>query len=291
MKTHTDKTKRTRTRTPNNPTTTAYRISDELWAVLEPLLPVHVNTHRFGGGRPRVPDRRCADAIFYVLRTGCQWQALDQTELCAHSTAHDRYQEWVQADVFLKLWQAGVSQFDELKGLDWAWLSMDGALTKAPLGGEETGPNPTDRGKSGVKRSLLNEGHGVPMGLAVAGANRTDMKLARPTLERVVIERPEPTPEHPQGMCLDAGYDYQAVRDLLDDFGFTAHIRSRGEEARELKEKAGSRARRWVVERGHSWMNRFRRIWIRWEKKPENYLGFLHFACALIAFRAAGLFG
>lgn len=291
MKTHTDKTKRTRTRTPNNKTTTAYRISDELWAVLEPLLPPHPNTHRFGGGRPRVPNRRCADAIFYVLRTGCQWQALDQTELCAHSTAHDRYQEWVQADVFLKLWQAGVSQFDDLKGLDWAWLSMDGALTKAPLGGEETGPNPTDRGKSGVKRSLLNEGHGVPMGLAVAGANRTDMKLARPTLESVVVERPEPTPDHPQGVCLDAGYDYQEVRDLLAAFGFTAHIRSRGEEARELKEKAGSRARRWVVERSHSWMNRFRRILIRWEKKPENYLGFLHFACALIAFRAAGLFG
>ncbi len=199
MKTHTDQTKRTRTRTPNNKTTTAYRISDELWAVLEPLLPPHPNTHRFGGGRPRVPERRCADAIFYALRTGCQWQALDQTDLCAHSTAHDRYQAWVQADVFLKLWQAGVTRFDELKGLDWAWLSMDGAITKAPLGGEETGPNPTDRGKSGVKRSLLNEGHGVPMGLAVAGTNRTDMKLARPTLERVVVERPEPTPEHPQG--------------------------------------------------------------------------------------------
>jgi putative transposase len=291
MKTHTDQTKRTRTRTPNNKTTTAYRISDELWTVLEPLLPPHPNTHRFGGGRPRVPERRCADAIFYVLRTGCQWQALDQTDLCAHSTAHDRYQAWVQADVFLKLWQAGVTRFDELKGLDWGWLSMDGAITKAPLGGEETGPNPTDRGKSGVKRSLLNEGHGVPMGLAVAGANRTDMKLARPTLERVVVERPEPTPEHPQGVCLDAGYDDQEVRDLLAAFGFTAHIRSRGEEARELKEKAGSRARRWVVERSHSWMNRFRRILIRWEKKPENYIGFLHFACALIAFRAAGLFG
>jgi putative transposase len=255
------------------------------------LLPPHPNTHRFGGGRPRVPERRCADAIFNVLRTGCQWQALDQTDLCAHSTAHNRYQAWVQADVFLKLWQAGVTRFDELKGLDGAWLSIDGAITKAPLGGEETGPNPTDRGKSGVKRSLLNEGHGVPMGLVVAGANRTDMKLARPTLERVVVERPEPTPEHPQGVCLDAGYDYQEVRDLLAVFGFTAHIRSRGEEARELKEKAGRRARRWVVERSHSWMNRFRRILIRWEKKPENYIGFLHFACALIAFRAAGLFG
>jgi transposase len=132
--------KRERERTPNNRTTTGFRISDKLWAQLQPLLPVHVNTHRFGGGRPRVPDRDCADAIFYVLRTGCQWQALDQTELCAHSTAHDRFQEWVKAAVFLKLWQAGVEQFDELYGIDWDWLSMDGAMTKAPLGGEKNRP-------------------------------------------------------------------------------------------------------------------------------------------------------
>ena len=103
--------------------------------MLEPLLPVHVNTHRFGGGRPRVPDRRCADAIFYVLRTGCQWAALDQTDLCPRSTAHDRFQEWAEGEVFLKLWEAGVQQFDELQGIEWEWLSMDGAMTKAPLGG------------------------------------------------------------------------------------------------------------------------------------------------------------
>jgi transposase len=111
-----EKTKRSRKRTPNNRTTTGFRISDELWAVLEPLLPIHVNIHRFGSGRPRVPDRDCADATFYVLRTGCQWQALDQTELCPHSTAHDRFQEWVQEGVFLKLWQAGLEQLEELKG-------------------------------------------------------------------------------------------------------------------------------------------------------------------------------
>lgn len=128
---------RTRVRTPNHRTTTGFRIADELWAVLAPLLPVRVNTHRFGGGRPRVPDRRCAEAIFYVLRTGCQWEALNQTELCAKSTAHDRFQEWVAADVFLNLWKAGVEQCDELQGIDWDWLSMDGAMTKAPLGGEK----------------------------------------------------------------------------------------------------------------------------------------------------------
>jgi putative transposase len=283
--------KRTRARTRNNPTTTGFRISDELWALLQPHLPVHVNTHRFGGGRPRVPDRPCADAIFFVLRTGCQWEALNQTELCAKSTAHDRFPAWVQAAVFLKLWQAGVEQFDELKGIDWAWLSMDGAMTKAPLAGEQTGPNPTDRAKSGVKRSLLTEGQGVPIGVAVAGANRPDMQLVRATIERIVVERPEVTDEQPQGMCLDKGYDYADVRAVLEEFGFTGHIRARGEEAKELAQEAGRKARRWVVERSHSWLNRFRRLLVRWDKKPDNYLGFLHFACALIAFRAAGLFG
>ena len=137
----------------------------------------------------------------------------------------------------------------------------------------------------------MTDGHGVPIGLAVAGANRHDMKLVRATIESIVVERPAPTDEQPQGMCLDKGYDFQEVRDILAEFGFTAHIRARGEEAKAIKREAGFRARRWVVERTHSWMNRFRRILIRWEKKPENYIAFLHFACALIAFRASGLFG
>jgi transposase len=129
------------------------------------------------------------------------------------------------------------------------------------------------------------------MGLALEGANRHDMKLLRPTIESIVVERPKPTEEQPQGRCLDKGYDYQQVRDILHEFGFTAHIRPRGEEAQALKREAGFKARRWVVERAHSWMNRFRRLLVRWDKKPENYLAFLHFACGLIAFRAAGLFG
>ncbi len=131
----------------------------------------------------------------------------------------------------------------------------------------------------------------MPIGLAVDGANRHDMKLVRTTVESIVVERPEVTEDEPQGMCLDKGYDYDEVREILDEFGFTAHIKARGEEAKELKQEAGKRARRWVVERSHSWLNRFRRILVRWDKKPENYLAFLHFACALIAFRAAGLFG
>jgi putative transposase len=125
----------------------------------------------------------------------------------------------------------------------------------------------------------------------VDGANRNDFKLARATIESVPIDQPDPTPEAPQGVCLDKGYDYREVRDLLAEFGFTAHIRARGEETQAIKQAAGYRARRWVVERTHSWMNRFRRILVRWEKKPANYLGLLHLVCALITYRAAGLLG
>jgi transposase len=131
----------------------------------------------------------------------------------------------------------------------------------------------------------------MPIGLAVDGANRHDMKLVRTTIEHIVVERPKPTARQPQGMCLDKGYDYEEVRAILQEFGFTAYIRARGEEARALACETGKKARRWVVERTHSWMNRFRRILARWDKKPEHYLAFLHFACALIACRAAGLFG
>ena len=131
----------------------------------------------------------------------------------------------------------------------------------------------------------------MPIGLAVDGANTHDMRLVRDTLASILVERPEPTRRKPQGLCLDKGYDYVDVREVLAEFGFTAHIHSRGEEAQAIKKQAGFKARRWVCERTHSWFNRFRRILIRWEKKPENYIGLLHLVCAIIAFRCAGLFG
>ena len=157
------------------------------------------------------------------------------------------------------------------------------------MGEKSTGPNPTDRGKGGTKRSLLTDGNGIPLGLAIDGANRNDFKMARETIEAIVIERPQPTEEEPQGMCLDKGYDYDEIRLLVTEFGFTAHIRARGEEAQAIKHEAGYKARRWVVERTHSWMNRFRRLLVRWEKKPQNYIAMLHIACAYITFKQAGI--
>jgi transposase len=151
------------------------------------------------------------------------------------------------------------------------------------------GKNPTDRGQIGTKRRGLTDGGGGPIGLAVEGANRHDFKMARATIESIAVERPEPAPETPQGLCLDKGYDDDEVRELLAEFGCTAHIRARGEEATALKQEAGFKARRWVVERTHRGMNRFRRILIRWDKKVRNYLGFLPLACAYITYRQSGL--
>lgn len=129
------------------------------------------------------------------------------------------------------------------------------------------------------------------MAVAVDGANRNDHKMARATLEQIEVKRPRPTERKPQHLCLDKGYDYPAVPALAREFKFTAHLRSRGEEAQGLKRKARAKARRWVVERTHSWMNRFRGILIRWNKKAVNYLGMLHLVLGLITLRAIGLSG
>ena len=182
---------------------------------------------------------------------------------------------------------------------------------------EGVGPNPTDRAKAGTKRSLLTDGAGIPVGLAIDGANRNDHRLMEQTLTCLPVARPQPTEEAPQGLCLDKGYDYDSVRELAAEFGFTLHLhppsspsiftlhlrtpsshsifalhlRTRGEEMQAIKKEAGHKARRWVVERTHSWMNRSRRLLIRWEKKAVNYLGFLHLVCAYITYKRMGLLG
>lgn len=159
-------------------------------------------------------------------------------------------------------------------------------MTKAPLGGEKTGKNPTDRAKSGVKRSLLTDGRGIPLAVTVEGANCHDKKMVEQTLHSLACERPTPSRFKVQHMCMDKGYDYPDTRALVTAHGYDVHIKARGEEVRRRLAIPRYRARRWVVERSHSWLNRFRRLLIRWEKKAANYLAMLHLACAIITFRA-----
>ena len=127
--------------------------------------------------------------------------------------------------------------------------------------------------------------------MVVSGANTHDKWLVEPTLDEIVVERPEPTRRKRQHFCADKGYDYADVRELVEEYGYTLHIKSRGQEAAERRTIPRYRARRWVVERTHSWLNRFRRLLTRWEKKAKNYLAMLHFACAWSTFRATDVFG
>jgi putative transposase len=263
-----------------------WRMPDWLWERIESLLPVPPS-HPLGCHRPRVPNRAAMDAILLVLRTGMQWNALDATGICSSSSAHRRFLEWERAGVFAEIWRQGLLEYDKTVGIDWEWLAADGAMTKAPLGGEKTGPNPTDRAKKGAKRSVLCEGAGVPIGLAHDGANRNDHKLLRDTLDSIPIERPAPTAEMPQGICLDRAYDNAESRDIAADYGLTPHIRTRGEELEAKARTPGWRARRWVVEACHSWINRHRALLVRWSKKDDNHLALLMLACGLIAFKKA----
>jgi len=138
-----------------------------------------------------------------------------------------------------------------------------------------------------AKRSVLAEGKGVPVGLAHEGANRNDHKLLKATLDSIPIERPEPSEQAPQGISLDKAYDNQESRELVAAYDLTPHIRSRGEEKRERERNPDWRARRWVVEACHSWLNRNRAILIRWSKKDENHLALLQLTGDLIAFKKA----
>jgi putative transposase len=238
--------------------------------------------------RPRKDDKRILSGIFYLLRTGCQWKFLPRF-YGAPSTVHDRFQEWLRSGFFEQMWKAGLLEYDNKNGLDWEWQAIDGAMTKAPLGGAGTGANPTDRGKKGTKRNILTDGKSIPLSVTVDGANSHDKKLVKETLDAIIFERPSPE-EEIQNICMDKGYDYSDIRELVKEYGYTAHIKSCGEENIRI-EAPGFRARRWVVERTYSWINRFIRLLIRWEKKIENYLAMLHLACSLITFRVAGFFG
>ena len=147
------------------PVVDEWHIPDDLWEGIALLLPEHKNTHRFGGGRPRTPDRVCMEAILFVFRTGCQWKALNATRFCPSSTAHDRFQEWVAAGVFQEMWETGLLAYDEWHGIDWSWQSMDGCMTKAPLGGEKDRQKPDRSRQEGGQAQSVGRRRGHPGGL------------------------------------------------------------------------------------------------------------------------------
>jgi putative transposase len=146
-------------------------------------------------------------------------------------------------------------------------------------------PIPRIGGKKGTKRSLLVDAVGAPLSLIVSGANRHDVKLLDVTLDGIVIDRPKPTRRKPQHLCADKAYQGKPAQTIMRERGYTPHVRQIRDEAR--TKRRGQPARRWVVERSHSWFNRFRKLLVRYEKKEANYLALTHCAAAMICFRMA----
>ncbi len=131
----------------------SWEVSDEFWKRAEPLLPQRTRdpskeyVRKTGGGRKPIPSRTVFEAILFILRTGCQWKALPKEKYGAPSSVHKYFMEWARDGFFLRLWQSGLAEYDEMEGISWRWQSIDGSMVKAPMALETVGPNPTDRGK------------------------------------------------------------------------------------------------------------------------------------------------
>jgi transposase len=170
-----------------------WRMPDWLWQRIEPLLPERP-AHPLGCHNPRVPDRDAMEAILLVLRTGMQWNALNATGICSSSSAHRRFQEWERAGVFRELWRQALLAYDETIGIEWEWLALDGAMTKAPLGRAKTGPNPTDRAKKGRKGASSARARGSRSGSSTTAPTRTTTSSPASRSTRSRSPGPSPPP-------------------------------------------------------------------------------------------------
>ena len=232
------------------------RVVDAIWAAVEPLLPPRDRSHPLGCHRPRVPDRLCFRGLLIRLVTGSSWvdiEAILDHEV-SDTTLRARRDEWIAAGLFEQLKSEAVAAFDRIIELDMADVSLDGSLHKAPYGGEGTGPNPTDRGKLGWKWSVAVDRHGVPIGWAIDGANRNDVRMLEPTLDAVAGAGLRADIET---LHLDRGYDYPVVRAQLAELGLDdLNIQRRG--TKEPGNKQPVRlGLRWVVEATNSWWSNY----------------------------------
>jgi putative transposase len=268
---------------------TIWHTPDDLWSLLAPLL----GPEKQPGtpGRPAVPFRRIFDGLIYVLRTGCQWRALPRGEYAPKSTVWGRFKQWVEAGVFEQAWSLVLEYYDRELGIDWKWQALDGVITKAPLGGEATGPSPVDRAKSGTKRSVLSDGRGAPLAVVVAGANAPDKTLALETLDSTAVERPEKVVYRLHHLSLDAGYNYDDVIGGVLERDYILHLRPPASATLAVAPEKQYPARRWVVERTHAWHNKFRRLLVRWERKLDHYYALIDLASVLIIWRLIATVG
>ena len=251
---------------------------EPLWdqfAALLPPRPLYAPAHPLGCHRPRIADRIIFGKLVQVLRFGCSYESVaDGT--CGATTIRERRDEWIKAGSFAELKTIARDSYDRIVGLALDELAVDGCITKAPGGGECAGRSPVDRGKLGMKRSLLVEGNGIPLGRVLAPASRHDSPLLAATLDKLAGIGPLP-----DGITvhLDAGYESQKTRDELHARGMTGEIAHKGDKA---PVQAGQR---WHVERTNAWHNGFNRLQRCYERNEAVIDAFFDLADAIITVR------
>ena len=231
-------------------------VVDVIWKSIEPLLPDRADAHPLGCHRPRVPDRLCFRGILIRLTTGSSWVDIEAIldHQVSDTTLRARRDEWIAADVFDRLKTEAITAFDRIIGLDLSEVALDGSLHKAPYGGEGTGPNPTDRGKSGWKWSVAVERHGIPIGWTIDGANRHDTRLLEPTIEAIAGNG---LLADIDTLHLDRGYDFPVIRTRLAGFGLTElDVQRRGSKTKRVKQPI-TLGLRWIVEALNSWWSNY----------------------------------
>ncbi|MCU7370306.1 IS5 family transposase [Tahibacter amnicola] len=257
-------------------------IKDDLWDVIRRLLPPEPDRPK--GGRPRVPDRAAINGIVFVLRTGIPWEHLPlRLGYGSGMTCWRRLRDWQQSGVWDRLHKELLRRLRSYDQIDMSRVSVDAASVPSPPGGEETGPNPTDRGKLGCKRHVAVDARGTPLSFLISGANTHDSKCFEAVVNALpavggLRGRPRRWPDK---VHADKGYDYEHCRHALRHRGIVQRIARRGVESSQRLGK-----HRWVVERTFAWLNRFKRLRIRYERRPEIYLAFGLLACSLICWRA-----
>lgn len=251
---------------------------EPLWdqfSALLPERPVYDPSHPLGCHRPRVSDRLIFEKLIQVLRFGCSYAGIADCS-CGATTIRERRDEWIKLGVFAELNRIARESYDRIVGLVLEDLIIDGCIAKAPGGGEIAGRSPVDRGKLGMKRSVLTEGKGVPLDRVLAPANRHDSVLLASTLDK--LDEIGPLPDDIT-LHLDAGYDSQKTRDELDRREIKGEIARKGIKA---PIQAGQR---WPVERTNSWHNNFNRLQRCYERDEQVIDAFFDLADAIITLR------
>lgn len=256
-------------------------VVDAVWTSFAAYLPEHAESnHPLGCHRPRICDRDCFEAILFRLVTGCSWDVAGRLGKGSETTLRRRRDEWEAAGVCQHLVEEAINAFDKVIGLDFSDVSIDGSLHKAPTGGEATGPNPTDRGKTGWKWSLATDTNGVPIGWVIDGANRNDSILLAPTLDDVA-ERG--LLSDIETLWLDRGYDSDLTRSRLTERGIDdaviAKKRKRGSSEGPKNQPMGLR---WPVERTNSWLSNFGQLRRNTDRFKTHRLAQFALAVALI---------